>query len=270
MIYREVEDPWYCGIFSSGPPGFIVEKPVTRFILSDLHIGHKAAQYEVMKQAVAYIRKQAAAGDEVWGLGDWFHMDEYGFEYCVRHPMAQEFRNLAKEMPIRLMPGNHDHELEKYRENPALENPLSPIHLVQPFVDDGIWYCHGHEFDPDVQYLPNWILWLWSKLPRSKTPGSYRSREITEKYLIMVQFVHSRALFSLQDKAAREGRHYRGLVMGHTHLPMQQLAPDLPFLLNNGDMRHSATFTIKDDSGFHMMRWDLDRRQWNEILVARA
>lgn len=44
-----------------------------KFILSDLHIGHKDAQYNAMDQAITYIRKEAKAGDEILGLGDWFH-----------------------------------------------------------------------------------------------------------------------------------------------------------------------------------------------------
>ena len=40
-----------------------------RFILSDLHIGHKDAQYNVMDQAIIYIRQEAKAGDWVHRCG---------------------------------------------------------------------------------------------------------------------------------------------------------------------------------------------------------
>jgi UDP-2,3-diacylglucosamine pyrophosphatase LpxH len=242
---------------------------MTRFILSDLHIGHKDAQYDVMDQAITYIRKKAAAGDEIWGLGDWFHMYENGFEHCLSHPMTQKFRDLAGEIPTRLMPGNHDHELEKYRDNPSMGNPLSPIILIKPFLNNGLWYCHGHEYDPTVQYLPDWLIWLWNKIPHKSTPGNIRGPAITEKYLLVVQLVHSRALLSLQEKARKEGQNYKGIVLGHTHLPMRQESPDLLFLLNDGDMRHSATFTVEDNTGFHLMRWSSKQNQWSEILVPR-
>jgi hypothetical protein len=49
-----------------------------------------------MEQAIIYIRKEAKAGDEIWGLGDWFHVYENGFEFCFKHPMAQKFRDLAE------------------------------------------------------------------------------------------------------------------------------------------------------------------------------
>jgi len=60
-----------------------------KFILSDLHIGHKDAQYDAMDQAISYIQREAKPGDEIWGLGDWFHMYENGFEHCLQHPMTQ-------------------------------------------------------------------------------------------------------------------------------------------------------------------------------------
>ena len=185
-----------------------------KFILSDLHIGHKDAQYDAMDQAITYIRREAKAGDEIWGLGDWFHMDGNGFEYCLQHPMTQKFRDLAKQIPTKLLPGNHDHALEKYRDNPGLGNPLSPIKLIEPFMDRGIWYCHGHEYDPSVQYIPAWIAWLWSRLPRKKTtPGNLRIGFISETYIMLVYLVHSRALLNLQAKVRQEHLECKGIVL---------------------------------------------------------
>jgi len=93
---------------------------VKKFILSDLHIGHKDAQYDAIDQAIAYIQREAKTGDEIWGLGDWFHMYENGFEHCLQHPMTQKIRDLAGHIPTKLLPGNHDHVLEKYRDNPNM------------------------------------------------------------------------------------------------------------------------------------------------------
>jgi UDP-2,3-diacylglucosamine pyrophosphatase LpxH len=238
---------------------------VKRFLLSDLHIGHESAQYDVMDQTINYIRQNARDEDEIWGLGDWFHMYESGFEYCLRHPMTQKFRDLAGLIPTKLVPGNHDHELEKYREEPALGNPISPISIVKPFKDNGIWYCHGHEYDPSVQYIPQWFMWFWNHIPHKITPGSLKSSFITERYIMLVHLVHSRALISINEKNEKEGQKYKGVVLGHTHLPMHQESPDLIFLLNDGDMRHSSTFTVQDDSEFHQMQWNSTQNHWRVI-----
>jgi UDP-2,3-diacylglucosamine pyrophosphatase LpxH len=241
-----------------------------KFILSDLHIGHKDAQYDAMDQAIAYIRKEAKPGDEIWGLGDWFHMYENGFDNCLQHPMTQKFRDLAGEIPTKLLPGNHDHILEKYRDNPALGNPISPIKLIEPFMAGGIWYCHGHEYDPSVQYIPRQLMWLYNHLPRRKvTPGNLKMNSITERFIMLVYLVHSRALINVQHKVMKEHQECKGIILGHTHLPLHQQSPELLFLLNDGDMRHSSTFTVEDDVDFHHLTWNPDKHLWKEILIPR-
>jgi UDP-2,3-diacylglucosamine pyrophosphatase LpxH len=246
------------------------EALLKKFILSDLHIGHKNAQYDVMDQAIAYIRQNAQAGDEIWGLGDWFHMYENGFDFCLKHPMTQKFRDLAALVPAKLLPGNHDHVLEKFRDNSSLGNPISPISLIKPFMWNQIWYCHGHEYDPSVQYLTRPVWWLWNHLPqRKKTPGNLRIDFINERFIMLVSLVHSRALLNLQDRVKKEHEDCNGIILGHTHLPMHQVSPDLPFLLNDGDMRQSSTFTIEDDVDFHRMTWNLEQKQWKIVKIPR-
>lgn len=241
-----------------------------KFILSDLHIGHKDAQYAVMDRAITYIRQEARPGDEIWGLGDWFHMYENGFEFCLQNPMTKKFLDLAAEIPTKLLPGNHDHVLEKYRDNPALGNPVSPIKLITPFMSDGIWYCHGHEYDPSVQYIPQQFMWLWNHLPQKKiTPGNLKMNGITERYIMLVYLVHSRALLNLQDKVKKEHQECKGIVLGHTHLPLHQISPELLFLLNDGDMRHSSTFTVEDDDGFRQLTWNPGQGQWKTISISK-
>ena len=241
-----------------------------KFILSDLHIGHKDAQYNAMDQAITYIRKEAKAGDEILGLGDWFHMYEDGFENCLQHPMTQKFRDLAGQIPTKLLPGNHDHILEKYRDNPDLGNPISPIKLIEPFMEGGIWYCHGHEYDPSVQYIPRQLMWLYNHIPRRKvTPGNLKMSSITERFIMLVYLVHSRALINLQQKVKKEHQECKGIILGHTHLPLHQQSPELLFLLNDGDMRHSSTFTVEDDVDFHHLTWNPDKNQWRVKSISK-
>jgi UDP-2,3-diacylglucosamine pyrophosphatase LpxH len=234
---------------------------VKKFILSDLHIGHRDSQYDVMDRAIDYVRHQAEKGDQIWGLGDWFHILENGFDCCINHPMTQKFRDLAGQVPTKLIPGNHDHELERYRDDTGLPNPITPIQLIKPFEENGIWYCHGHEYDPVYEYVP-WILGLWNWLTGKRTPGRLKEYSVTERYLMAVNLVHSRALLGLRERARKEGRTYKGIVIGHTHLPLQQETPELPFLLNDGDMRHSSTFAVEDDVGFRILQWNSGRNDW--------
>jgi UDP-2,3-diacylglucosamine pyrophosphatase LpxH len=195
-------------------------------------------------------------------------MYERGFQHCLDNPMTQNLRNLSAEIPIKLIPGNHDFELGKYRDNPGMGNPISPIKLIEPFASNGLWYCHGHEYDPAVRYLPRPIIWTWNHLKRRVTPGNLRSEQITERYLMMVFLIHARAMLKLQKMNKEENKELKGIVLGHTHFPVFQFSPDTKFLFNDGDMRHSATFTVEDDIGFTHLTWDEAANNWHETRFA--
>jgi UDP-2,3-diacylglucosamine pyrophosphatase LpxH len=195
-------------------------------------------------------------------------MTEEGFSYCINHAMAQKFRNLASRVPTKYVPGNHDYELEAYRDEPGSPNPIDPITLIEPFAENGIWCCHGHDHDPVCEYLPHWWHRAWAQFWRRRsTPAILKGESITQSYLASVDLVHSRTLLALRERAAKEGQPYKGIVLGHTHLPLKQECPELPFLLNIGDMRDSSTFLIKDDSVFHLMRWNPSQNQWQSLLA---
>jgi len=160
--------------------------------------------------------------------------------------------------------------LEKYRDNPNLANPIGPIKLIKPFMADEIWYCHGHEYDPSVQYIPRSLMWLWNHLPQKKlTPSNLKMSFITERYMMLVYLVQSRALINLQQKVKKEHQECKGIVFGHTHLPLYQRSPDLMFVLNDGDMRHSATLTIEDENEFCLMTWNGNQHQWLTIHIPK-
>jgi predicted phosphodiesterase len=102
--------------------------------------------------------------------------------------------------------------------------------------------------------------------PSHEAKHAGNPQAITQSYLASVDLVHSRTLLALREKAATEHRDYKGVVLGHTHLPLNQVCPEMPFLLNSGDMRDSSTFLIKDDSVFSLMRWDTSLNQWQSVL----
>ncbi|MGA2157691.1 MAG: metallophosphoesterase family protein [Dehalococcoidia bacterium] len=235
-----------------------------KFIVSDLHIGHPLAQYDVMDEAVKYILENAQAGDSIWGLGDWFHLNEMGLNLCMKHPITAKLRDLAIRIPTRLIPGNHDNKLGMYFDNPDQVNPISPIEIIKPFWRDGFYYCHGHEYDPAVKYIGSWLPSFWDRFTHTKTPGNLKADRLTGEFLMAVSLVHSIALLELPEQAQKDNQECRGIVLGHTHLPLLQQAPELPLLVNDGDMRHSSSFAVLDDGGFHLMRWDRKLKKWQE------
>ena len=135
---------------------------------------------------------------------------------------------------------------------------------------EGMWHCHGHEYDPSVQYIPYRLMWIFKYLPLKKvTSGNLRSSFISERFLMLANLVHARAILNLEEKIRNENLECKGVVLGHTHLPLHQVSPELLFLLNDGDMRHSSTFTIEDEQEFRQMTWDNGRSEWQIITVPR-
>jgi predicted phosphodiesterase len=113
-------------------------------------------------------------------------------------------------------------------------------------------------------------MWLYNHLPRRKvTPGNLKMSSITERFIMLVYLVHSRALINLQQKVKKEHQECKGIVLGHTHLPLHQQSPELLFLLNDGDMRHSSTFTVEDDVDFHHLTWNPDKNQWRVKSISK-
>ncbi len=243
-----------------------------RFILSDLHIGKPDAEYDVMEKIVDYISQNYEAGDEIWGLGDWFHIDDgIGFDACLAQPMAKKFGDLATRIPTKVIPGNHDIELEKYQGH-KLPDPIGSISIIKPFMDNGVWYCHGHEYDPSLKPLRVIgvvITWFKSIFLRKKqaTPGEIKAankdKAITNFYLASVQPVQIGAVLD-----ARDNKHCKGIVFGHTHFPVYQESPDLGvFILNDGDMRGSSTFVLAKDNQFQFMTWNSGQQGWQTMPI---
>jgi UDP-2,3-diacylglucosamine pyrophosphatase LpxH len=244
-----------------------------RFILSDLHIGHPDAEYDVMEKIVDYISQNYENGDEIWGLGDWFHIDDgIGFDSCLTNPLARKFGDLAAKVPTKVMPGNHDKELEEYQDGRKLPDPISSISIIKPFMDNGVWYCHGHEYDPalvPLHLIGIVITWFKSVFMHKKraTPGAIKAtikgEPITNFYLASVQPVQIGAVLD-----ARDNKHCKGIVFGHTHFPVYQESPDLGvFLLNDGDMRGSSTFVLAKDNQFQFMTWSSVQKAWQTMPI---
>ena len=55
----------------------------------------------------------------------------------------------------------------------------SPIKLIKPLEENQIWYCHGHEFDPTVEYLPRQIIWVCGAIASKITPSRLKEADMT-------------------------------------------------------------------------------------------
>jgi UDP-2,3-diacylglucosamine pyrophosphatase LpxH len=213
-----------------------------------------------MGQAVYYINQEARPndGDEIWILGDMLHLHEMGWETCLNKPVTGELMLLARRIPTVLIPGNHEIELRTYWEQHTRPNDppdtrishpkLGKIQLVKSLETNSFFFCHGDEADP-VSQMINFVPAVWDRLTTQKTPGEIRiqGRQTDLTFLAVAQMVHAIALTDLIPKKQRElSRLFRGIVLGHTHLPLIEQSSELPYLLDCGDMRDSGTFIELD------------------------
>jgi hypothetical protein len=111
--------------------------------------------------------------------------------------------------------------------------------------------------------------WFKSVFMRKKpaTPGEIKGatkgEPITTFYLASIQPIQIGAVLD-----ARENKHCKGIVFGHTHFPVYQESPDLEvFLLNDGDMRGSSTFVLAEDNQFQLLTWSSAQQSWQIMPI---
>ena len=113
-------------------------------IISDLHIGSKGCQTEeilTLLKNESYDR-YILVGDIIDG---WLFKKYKKFSYQHTR-VIRRLLKLSKNKEIIWISGNHDEFLRKYT---PME--LGNIQIVDEFVEDGVWYCHGDKYDGIVQ-----------------------------------------------------------------------------------------------------------------------
>ncbi len=246
---------------------------VKRFILCDLHLGPEEPERNVIiNKALDLMQEKVNQNEpgsvEILGLGDWFNIAEEGIDVCAANSLTRRLRNLSSQTRVRLITGNHDYELK--------DGEFGGIRIIRPFEEDSIWYCHGHE-----RYCPIWFLYPWKlqkwvarrqffpefsvltpsalkpKIENVNQPKVGKDNNFINKwgksfYTLITNIVHAKATFSTSSNEES----IEGIVLGHTHLPLQWDCPEEPFLINGGDMKDSFTFIEQDGNTFRLMAYD--------------
>lgn len=113
-----------------------------RYIASDLHNGNEVTNYD---RAMAFLELVDDDADEFLILGDWEELlwSNMNILTTVRpySDVTEKVREIARKKPTRVIVGNHDWNLGLFA------SYLEPAKIVSAFAQDGVYYCHGHEFD---------------------------------------------------------------------------------------------------------------------------
>ena len=122
-------------------------------VISDLHIGSKGCQTEKILEVLERpgFERYILVGDIIDG---WLFKKYKKFSY-EHTRVIRKFLKLSKNKEIIWISGNHDEFLRKYT-----PTEIGNIKIVDEWVEDGIWFCHGDEYDGVVKL--HWLGMLGS------------------------------------------------------------------------------------------------------------
>jgi UDP-2,3-diacylglucosamine pyrophosphatase LpxH len=112
-------------------------------VISDLHIGSKGCQTEaILKLLEKKYDRYILVGDIIDG---WLFKKYKKFTY-EHTKVIRRLLKLSKDAEIIWIAGNHDEFLRKY-----LGTEIGNIQIVDEWVENGVWFCHGDKYDGVVK-----------------------------------------------------------------------------------------------------------------------
>jgi UDP-2,3-diacylglucosamine pyrophosphatase LpxH len=108
-------------------------------VISDLHIGSKGCQTEaILKLLEKKYDRYILVGDIIDG---WLFKKYKKFTH-EHTKVIRRLLKLSKDAEIIWIAGNHDEFLRKY-----LGTEIGNIQIVDEWVENGVWFCHGDRYD---------------------------------------------------------------------------------------------------------------------------
>jgi UDP-2,3-diacylglucosamine pyrophosphatase LpxH len=166
--------------------------PEAYYLISDLHIGgdEQLEQVDFLGELLGFLRDLEESGEDaeliingdLFGLWEFTRVDGVAkFDALLdRYPeLFEQLRATGDEIPITVIPGNHDYELAAYPEyverlaeyNVTLEQEVS---ITRPVGDYEVYIEHGMQRDPNNR-IPDF------GNPYANPPGYFVNRQITSR-----------------------------------------------------------------------------------------
>ncbi len=214
-----------------------------RYIASDFHNGNEVSDYDRVMSFLELVDDDA---DEFLIIGDfeellWSNMTILTTVKPYRY-VTEKVKAIAQKKPTKVVLGNHDWPLDLFT------SAIDPIKVVSPFAEDGVYYCHGFEFDwlslitgtfVDPIYWKNalpfiapWAfpMWIMTRL-WAKSEDTYHWG---------ISLIHER----VRDYAVKHG--YHTVILGHTHFPVAEVRGGVQ-IYNDGDMLDSYSYLVQEN-----------------------
>ena len=218
-------------------------------IISDLHIGSKGCQTEAILELLkneSYDR-YILVGDIIDG---WLFKKYKKFSY-QHTKVIRRLLKLSKNKEIIWISGNHDEFLRKY--TPV---EIGNIKVMDEFIEDGVWYCHGDKYDGIVKM--RWLGMLGSigydlaividrflkRFNKQTSLSKYLKDNVKAAVSFMVDF---------ENEMVRQAkkRNCHTVVCGHIHNPDYKIIDEVDYL-NCGDWVENCSYIILENNKFNL------------------
>ena len=218
-------------------------------IISDLHIGSKGCKTEEILELLKdeSFERYILVGDIIDG---WLFKKYKKFSYQHAR-VIRRLLKLSKNKDIIWISGNHDEFLRKYT---PIE--IGNIKVVDEFIEDGIWYCHGDKYDGIVKM--RWLGMLGSigydlaividRFLKRFNKKTSLSKFLKDNVKAAVSF-----LVDFENEMVRQAkkRKCHTVVCGHIHTPSFKLI-DGVYYLNCGDWVENCTHVILTNNSLEL------------------
>ena len=208
-------------------------------IISDLHIGSKGCQTEEILNLLSddSYKRYILIGDIIDG---WLFTKYKKFSY-EHTRVIRRLLKLSKNKEIIWISGNHDEFVRKYT---PLE--LGNIKVVDEYIENGIWFCHGDKYDGIVKM--HWLGMLGSvgydlaividralkKMGRTTSLSKYLKDNVKAAISFMVDF---------ENEMVRQAkkRECHTVICGHIHNPDDKIIDGVRYM-NTGDWVENCSY----------------------------
>jgi UDP-2,3-diacylglucosamine pyrophosphatase LpxH len=218
-------------------------------VISDLHIGSKGCKTEEILELLKdeSFERYILVGDIIDG---WLFKKYKKFSYQHTR-VIRRLLKLSKNKDIIWISGNHDEFLRKYT---PIE--LGNIKVVDEFIEDGIWYCHGDKYDGIVKM--RWLGILGSigydlAIVVDRFLKRFNKKTSLSKYLKDNVKAAVSFLVDFENEMVRQAkkRKCHTVVCGHIHTPNFKLI-DGVYYLNCGDWVENCTHVILTNNSLEL------------------
>jgi UDP-2,3-diacylglucosamine pyrophosphatase LpxH len=208
-------------------------------VISDLHIGSKGCQTEEILNLLKdeSYERYILVGDIIDG---WLFKKYKKFNYN-QTKVIRKLLKLSKDKQIIWISGNHDEFLRKYT---PLE--IGNITVVDEFIEDGIWFCHGDKYDGIIQM--HWLGVLGSigydlAIVIDRFLKRFNKKTSLSKYLKDNVKAAVSFLIDFENEMVRQAkkRNCHTVVCGHIHTPSDKEIDGVRYM-NCGDWVETCSY----------------------------